>query len=472
MRLFKFCEMKSRVFSCLKSQDVLVTSSSKELVSDEDWGRWLDEKKMERLDSHQSSMTLLIGGRAKPRIPGMEVAYLPFPETVCTRIVDVFQIHRSISRVINRNTTATFSTLLIKGSSANRVTLVYNCRSSSAWANDLGLSVTYSPHYKTTKGVLYGCCEEARDKFIDRLKSCDFTVYHPLTLPTIFAEIERQRHFNLLNPMILKLVERVKDLDVTDEQQIDTEETTIGRPSISSEKTLQANETSEDYVELWLRISWLRNGLEDWKRQLQKMIAHCNELQQASFHIPERSFQGSTESTPINASPNVDTFDQNREFTYSPSIDELGGLEDAGSRIHQKLLELEEEYNEKIRTCATVIDGMALAAQLDWNKIGRKDTKTNLKISKSNLVIAEATKRDGRRMRSIAVLTMIFLPATFVATVFSMTFFNWTPDQGQAVLSPYIWVYVVGTTILTGLTMGLWHIYSRRDGKYPDAEKR
>ncbi|ROV90553.1 hypothetical protein VSDG_07460 [Cytospora chrysosperma] len=350
MRLFKFRKMESRVFSCLKSQDVSVTSLSKELVSDKDWVRWLDEK------------------------------------------------------------------------------------------------------------------------FIDRLESCDFTAYHPLTLPTIFAEIERHRHFDLVDPVILKLVERVKDLDVADEQQIDAEETTLGRPSISSEKQFQANETSEDYVQLWLQISWLRNGLEDWKRQLQKMIAHCNELQQAGFYIPERSFQGSTESTPINASPNVDIFDQKREFTYSPSIDELGGLEDAGSRIHQKLLELEEEYNEKIRTCATVIDGMALAAQLDWNKIGRRDTKTNLKISKSNLVIAEATKRDGRRMRSIAVLTMIFLPATFVATVFSMTFFNWTPEQGQAVLSPYIWIYVVGTTILTGLTIGLWHIYSRRYEKYPDGK--
>lgn len=242
---------------------------------------------------------------------------------------------------------------------------VYNCRSSAAWANDLALSVTYSPSHRTTKGVLYGCCEEARKKFIIRLESCDFTAYHPLTLPTIFAETERKRHFDLVDPVILKLVERVKDLDVADEQQDDTEETTtIGRPSISSEKSSQTNETSEDYVKLWLQISWLRNGLEDWKRQLQKMIAHCHELQQANFHIPEKSFECSTESTPVNASYNVDRFDEKKNFTYSPYIDELGGLEDAGSRIHQKLLELEEEYSEKIRTCTTVIDGMALAAQL------------------------------------------------------------------------------------------------------------
>lgn len=43
-----------------------------------------------------------------------------------------------------------------------------------------------------------------------------------------------------------------------------------------------------------------------------------------------------------------------------------------------------------------------------------------------------------------------------------MTFFNWTPGEGEAVLSPYIWVYLVGTVIFTGLTMGLWYLYSRQ----------
>lgn len=241
---------------------------------------------------------------------------------------------------------------------------MYNCRSSAAWENDLGLSVTFSPYQRTTRGVLYGCCEEVRDRFIDRLENCDFKVYHPLTLTTIFAEIERKRQFDLVNPLITKLVERVDGLHVADEQQKDTEQPRQGRPSASSEGISHTDETPKDFVKLWLQISWLKNGLEDWKRQLQKMIAHCDELQRAKFHIPERVLEGSRESTPVNAIYAVDTFDEKREDTSSTSIDELGGLEDAGNRIHQKLLELEEEYNEKIRTCATIIDGMTLEAQL------------------------------------------------------------------------------------------------------------
>lgn len=56
-----------------------------------------------------------------------------------------------------------------------------------------------------------------------------------------------------------------------------------------------------------------------------------------------------------------------------------------------------------------------------------------------------------------------------------MTFFDWTPEQDQAVLSPYIWVYVVGTAIFTGLTMGLWYFYSRQEKssvKAGDVEKQ
>lgn len=44
----------------------------------------------------------------------------------------------------------------------------------------------------------------------------------------------------------------------------------------------------------------------------------------------------------------------------------------------------------------------------EWNEIGRGDTLTNLDIAK-------ATRNDGKQMRSIALLTMIFLPATSVA---------------------------------------------------------
>lgn len=51
----------------------------------------------------------------------------------------------------------------------------------------------------------------------------------------------------------------------------------------------------------------------------------------------------------------------------------------------------------------------------EWNNIGQSDAQTNLNIAKDNYQIAQSTGADSKQMKSIAVLTMIFLPATFVA---------------------------------------------------------
>lgn len=42
-----------------------------------------------------------------------------------------------------------------------------------------------------------------------------------------------------------------------------------------------------------------------------------------------------------------------------------------------------------------------------------------------------------------------------------MSFFQWNPENGQKMLSPYIWMYVVITVGLTGLTLTLWYFFGR-----------
>ena len=45
----------------------------------------------------------------------------------------------------------------------------------------------------------------------------------------------------------------------------------------------------------------------------------------------------------------------------------------------------------------------------------KKNADANLKLAKQSAVIANATKRDSSSMKSIALLTMVFLPGTFMA---------------------------------------------------------
>lgn len=56
-----------------------------------------------------------------------------------------------------------------------------------------------------------------------------------------------------------------------------------------------------------------------------------------------------------------------------------------------------------------------------------------------------------------------------IKTVFSMTFFNWQEDT-ESMLSPYIWIFVAVTFVLTALTMALWRFWVVTAGARKDKQ--
>lgn len=90
----------------------------------------------------------------------------------------------------------------------------------------------------------------------------------------------------------------------------------------------------------------------------------------------------------------------------------------------------------------------------EWNHIGRLDATTNQDISRVNLKVARMTRKDGSLMKSIALLTMIFLPATFVAVSLSTASSSLGSNERAAILiecrrhsSP--WISLTGTVVVT-----------------------
>ena len=60
----------------------------------------------------------------------------------------------------------------------------------------------------------------------------------------------------------------------------------------------------------------------------------------------------------------------------------------------------------------------------------KKNTDVNLDLARWLVLIARAAKRDSQFMKSIAVLTMVFLPGTFVTV--SASSFTQKTLQGRA----------------------------------------
>lgn len=198
----------------------------------------------------------------------------------------------------------------------------------------MALSVTYSHGERSTKAVLYGCTQPTRERIVDRLKRCNYVVHHPLAVPALFCDIERNRHFHLLDPVIRKFVNKAVNISKPQSPAGTFLKPTCGCTTSSSPSS-GPNEDSEDLMTLWIQVSDLKRGLETWKQQLGNLISHCEDL----------------------------GTDQLRQATEDSDLDARQFL-DAGRRIRGRLVELKCEYDEKIRQCTDIIDGMVLVAQL------------------------------------------------------------------------------------------------------------
>ncbi|KAK6452079.1 hypothetical protein FP744_10008330 [Trichoderma asperellum] len=355
----------------------------------------------------------------------------------------------------------------------------------------MALSVTFIPDTLTTNAVWFGCNLKERDIhghqltdsaiITNKLRNFDGETFHPMMLPTIFAEFERERHVKLVRESNTQFVQRILDIESRSDafyglHQIHREpQQTIkkvlpssrtssrltdmkGRVgSFLSGKTLSASSTfnssigsditqpesafstaedDESCAMLWIKISHLKNGLENWKTQLLKMLDHIQELEDTNFGIEC-----------------VNTTDLRIR---------RDALIECGKRIGERLRDLIDEYDNFIRECDHIMAGMSLAMQLvnmspDLNNIGRKDARLNENISRSSLAVAETAQRDGSLMKSIAVLGMIYLPATFVCTFFSMGFFQWSGQSGNTTtVSPDFWIFALVAVAFTLITIGVF----------------
>jgi hypothetical protein len=84
-----------------------------------------------------------------------------------------------------------------------------------------------------------------------------------------------------------------------------------------------------------------------------------------------------------------------------------------------------------------------------YNLIAQQDSNTNLEIAKDS-------RRDSASMKTIAIMTTLFLPATWVATFFAVPLFDWTVDEGQSVIRSRFWMYWALTGVLTLVVVCVW----------------
>lgn len=82
--------------------------------------------------------------------------------------------------------------------------------------------------------------------------------------------------------------------------------------------------------------------------------------------------------------------------------------------------------------------------------------------------LAHASKRDSAAMKTISLLGAVFLPGAYLASVFSMTFFNFQ-NEGPKVSNQF-WIYWVVTIPVTVVIVGVWYIWEKKRERRYDRE--
>lgn len=118
----------------------------------------------------------------------------------------------------------------------------------------------------------------------------------------------------------------------------------------------------------------------------------------------------------------------------------------------------------------TTLQRLEIQRSALYNIIAQKESKLNFQMAGEQRKLAHASKRDSAAMKTISLLGAIFFPGAYLASVFSMTFFNF--QNSGPVVSNQFWIYWAVTVPTTVFIVACWYFWEKnRERKY-DAEDK
>ncbi|RDW71138.1 hypothetical protein BP6252_07701 [Coleophoma cylindrospora] len=138
-------------------------------------------------------------------------------------------------------------------------------------------------------------------------------------------------------------------------------------------------------------------------------------------------------------------------------------------KLHSSMQSRMDFYRVKLQGIEsyayTTLQRLDIQRSALYNIIAQKESKLNFKMAGEQRKLAHASKRDSAAMKTISLLGAIFFPGAYLASVFSMTFFNFQ-DGGPGV-SESFWIYWAVTIPVTMVIVFIWWIWERqREARY------
>ncbi|KAJ8133190.1 hypothetical protein O1611_g430 [Lasiodiplodia mahajangana] len=241
---------------------------------------------------------------------------------------------------------------------------------------------------------------------------------HPLFLPTVFLAEHLSRANRFRSHLSSRVVELEKELGVTrsatlswkQENTFEAIQDLIANRQVRMNLTAELNTRITDATNFQVVLTWINE--------------HCQFLEK-----------------------------------YKDIVHRLNPHPDKNE--HRQLEEYLDFLIDNTKSMNTNVDSLKSRLELQlnvlYNFVAQVDNDLNVRM-------AYRAGLDGTAMKTLAYVTAIFLPPTFVATVFSMSMFDWQASTGlpdSVVLVPDFWIFWVVSVPLTLAVLVGWRYWLR-----------
>ncbi|KAI9797187.1 MAG: hypothetical protein M1833_005596 [Piccolia ochrophora] len=288
------------------------------------------------------------------------------------------------------------------------------------------IALSYDPNSRVTKAFLHAASKSERERISASLNASSSLWQHPLLVPVILFE----NHLQNAERYLLALSDKVTDMEA------DTGYVVAGRLALTDPSAIP---------------KWNKLDLEGLTRRLHSCLAELVFLDHVSHF--RRECAGFLLKTIKDVQRHFPAHGRReRAWEARELAQSIGFMSSASDTMWYQSQCLQKRVQSQIG--------------VTYSMIAQNDSRLNQSIASDSAQIASASKRDSSAMKTVALITAIFLPGTFVATFFSMSMFEWqgTLEQSERrMVSPYLWIYFVVTIPFTLMVIFTWRFWWRHE---------
>ncbi|KAM0562190.1 hypothetical protein ACHAPJ_002635 [Fusarium lateritium] len=294
-----------------------------------------------------------------------------------------------------------------------------------------GWEMLLSYSFKTgiTTGFIKGTPSSEVEKSLTHLRACADQVGHPILLPIIILSYDLSPENDEKQRKARHWLRRLENA-VSLRNEVEEQE------QYFQDGLIDIDGLSRDLVECHGNVMWKRpQAYEALVKEIEKAMENFRDM--STKLGPAAEEQGEVERK------------QRKEI----------------DKLHRSMLSRLDFYKVKLKGLENYIhitlERLKVQREALYNIMSQREARLNLEIAGEQRRIAHASKRDSTAMKTLSLMGALFLPGTYLASVFSMTFFDFGKDA-DPVISVELWVYFAITVPVTALIVGCWMFIDRR----------